>query len=216
MEKSKTESTQSPISKSHTKNSIKHGISLKGTYEGNFPLLVIRKRGPLSLPYIIEIAENTEHFLTLLRRVYSKRAILKIERRTKLQSKTTFWFFYRRCVITGTLSKRVISQNRKNEPNEKLNKCITKSYPSSFTSEAMLYGTTNEKNALKLCFDSFASQHKNAKMITTGLVLYEKYPFIGGSPDIIMSCDCCPKADTDSLYLAIERSTIDECVKPER
>ena len=92
------------------------------------------------------------------------------------------------------LSKRVISQNRKNESNEKLNRCITKLYPSSFTNKAMFYGTTKEKSVLKLCFDSFALQHKNAKMKTTGLVLYEKYPFIRGSPDGIMSNDCCPEA----------------------
>ena len=89
------------------------------------------------------------------------------------------------------MAKRVIAQNLKNENNEKLNKIITKSFPSRFTNEAMLYGLKNEKNALAVFFDIFKKSHKNAKMKEIGLVLYDKFPYIGGSPDALVLCDCC-------------------------
>ena len=161
--------------------------------EGDFPLLVIRKRGPLNLPYVIRRAQNYEHFLYLLKKVYTSRAITRIAERTKLQSQSNFWFLYRRCVVTGTLSKRVIAQNIKNESNEKINQAITKLYRSSFTTEAMIYGVDNEKHALDLCYKTFSLKHKNAKMNTTGLILHKTYPFIGGSVDGILTCDCCTK-----------------------
>ena len=161
--------------------------------EGDFPLLVIRKRGPLNIPFIVRMAKNYEHFLYLLQKVYSKRAIERIAERTKSQSKSNFWFLYRRCVITGTLCKRVISQNLRNESNEKLNQCITKPYQNTFTTEAMMYGVENEKNGLELCFKAFSMTHKNAKLKSLGLVLHKKYPFIGGSVDGLLICDCCAK-----------------------
>ena len=162
-------------------------------HEGHFPLLIIRKRGPLNIPYIIQRAQNIEHFMDLLKNNFTKRAILKISLRTKSQSESNYWYLYRRCVISGTLCKRVIAQNCKNETNEKLNRSITKPFKSTFTNEAMTYGITNEQKALDLCLKNFAQKHKNAKMIKTGLVLHKDFNFIGGSPDGVLTCDCCLK-----------------------
>ena len=123
--------------------------------------------------------------------VFTSRSIKRITSRTQAQSSNSFWYLYRRGVITGTLAKRVIAQNLENENNEKINQTITKSFPSRFANEAMLYGLKNEKNALAAFFDIFKKSHKNAKMKEIGLVLYDKFPYIGGSPDAIVLCDCC-------------------------
>ena len=162
-------------------------------HEGNFPLLIIRKRGPLNIPLIIQRAQNIEHFMDLLKKTYTKRAISRIALRTNLQSESNFWYFYRRCVITGTLCKRVIAQNCKNESNDKLNRYITKTFKSVFTNEAMDYGIKNEQKALDLCFKDFAHKHQNAKMVKTGLVLHKDFSFVAGSPDGLLTCDCCSK-----------------------
>ena len=159
--------------------------------EGHFPLLIMRKRGPINIPYILHTARNTEEFLRILKDTFTDRIIFRISQRTKLQSKSSFWFLYRRCVITGTLAKRIITQNQRNEGNEKLNRCITRQFQSNFSNEAMRYGIENEKGALEIFFRIFKSQHRNSKIHIIGLTLYKEYPFIGGSPDAVLTCDCC-------------------------
>jgi hypothetical protein len=154
---------------------------------------VIKKRGPHSICCIIEISKDIEHFLELLRKYFTKRIILRISERTKLQSETTFWYLYRKCVITGTLCKRVISQNLKNEKNEKINRIISKQFQSTFTNQALEYGKINENTAINIFFKSFSQNHKNAKLRKCGLVIYENLPFVAGSPDAIVACECCPE-----------------------
>lgn len=161
---------------------------------GKFPLLVLRKRGPYNLASIIRMADNVEDFIQLLSQFFTQRAILRISTRSKLQSQSLFWFLYKRCIITGTIAKRVIGQNLKGSSNPKLNRCITRLFPGSFKSEAMEYGVRNEKRALDTFYREFKSKHIGPKMHTTGLVLYKKAPFLGGSPDGIISCQCCSES----------------------
>lgn len=162
--------------------------------QGDFPLYVVRVRGPKNIPAIIRMSENIEHFLKLLHENYTDRSIARICARTKLQSKCTFWHLYRRCVLTGTTAKRVISQNKKEENNVKLNRTISRLFPSTFTCEPMEYGITHEAVAVKIFFDIFKKQHFKAQMHDTGLVVYKKAPYIQGSPDSIFTCDCCEEA----------------------
>lgn len=162
--------------------------------EGDFPLLVLRKRGPYNIASIIRIAQNTKDFIKLLTQYFTARAILRISIRSKLQSQSQFWFLYRRCIITGTLAKRVVSQNQKGFSNPKLNRSITRLFPSSFKSEAMDYGVRNEKKALDVFFRRFKTEHINPKIQSSGLVLYNQAPYIGGSPDGFVTCECCSNA----------------------
>ena len=114
--------------------------------EGRFPLLIIRKRGPKNMISIIRESSDLNTFLHSLDTEFTPRLIKRIATRTKTQSQSSFWFLYRRGVITGTLAKRVIAQNIKAENNEKINRVITKCFPPSFANEAMLYGIKHEKN----------------------------------------------------------------------
>ena len=158
---------------------------------GDFPLLVLRKRGPCNLASIIRMAEDPEKFIDLLNQYFSTRAISRISTRSQAQSKSHFWFLYKRCILTGTLAKRIISQNQKNCSNPKLNRSITRLFPGNFKNEAMEYGILNEKRALDLFYKEFGSMHIKSTMHTSGLVLYSKAPFIGGSPDGLITCNCC-------------------------
>ncbi len=92
---------------------------------GDFPLLVLRRRGPYNLPSIIRMAKDMEQFVDLVNQYFTARAISRICTRSKAQSNSLFWFLYKRYVITGTLAKRIINQNQKNCLNPKLNRSIT-------------------------------------------------------------------------------------------
>ena len=161
--------------------------------EGDFPLLVSRKRGPFSLPYIISKATSIEHFQELIKEYLTARNINKIAARTKEQSNSPAWFLYKRSIITGTSCKYVLNQNLKNVVNVKLNQRLTRTFQSNFKTEAMIYGIANESIALDVFLKGFKIKHKNARIHTTGLTLYKEAPYIGGSPDGFVSCDCCPQ-----------------------
>ena len=159
--------------------------------EGDFPLLMIRKRGPYSLPCIIRTATSIEEFQELLQKVFTQRNIDKIAARTKTQSACPAWYLYKRCVISGTTAKYILNQNRKGINNQKLNYHLTRTFPSRFKTQAMEYGSQNESIGLRIFFNHFKKLHINAKFHTTGLTLYKEAPYIGSSPDGLVSCDCC-------------------------
>ena len=161
---------------------------------GDFPLLVLRKRGPYNLASIIRMAKDPDKFMELLNRYFTPRTISRISTRSKSQSKSLYWFLYKRCIITGTLAKRIICQNQKNCTNPKLNRSITRLFPGNFTNTAMEYGILNEKIALDIFFKEFASMHIQPTLHATGLVLYNEAPYIGGSPDGLIACKCCKEA----------------------
>ena len=94
----------------------------------NFPPSLIRIRSPASIELIAEQSVSVEQFLEQLNLHFSKRNLDRIEQRTKLQSKSEYWFWYRKSVITGTICKRVLGQASRNENNIKLNKSIAKTF----------------------------------------------------------------------------------------
>ena len=54
-----------------------------------------------------------------------------------------------------------------------------------------------EKKKYMLSMNSlifFQKHHKHAKLSDCGLFLDVASPFIGASPDRVISCDCCPDA----------------------
>ena len=106
--------------------------------EGDFPLLMIRKRGPYSLPCIIRTASSIEEFQELLQKVFTQRNIDKIAARTKTQSACPAWYLYKRCVISGTTAKYILNQNVKGINNQKLNFRLTRTFPSRFKTQAMV------------------------------------------------------------------------------
>lgn len=161
--------------------------------EGDFSLLMIQKRGPLSLPCVIRTATSIEHFKELIRVYFTRRAIKRISERTKTQSSCSAWFIYKRCVISGTMAKFVLNQNLKKINNEKLNYRLTRTFSSTFKTAAMEYGLAQEPIGIQTFFNHFKKLHINARFRTVGLTLLKEAPYIGGSPDGLVSCDCCPE-----------------------
>ena len=117
-------------------------------YPGHFNSLTVRNRGPLDIATIIKEADGVDDFRNRIKLEYTERAIQRISRRTKLQSRTRFWFLYKRCVVTGTKAKRVVNANLKGVANLKLNIDLFGSYNSTFSNDAMVYGAENEINGI--------------------------------------------------------------------
>ena len=159
--------------------------------EGDFPYLVVKKRGPYSLACIIRMSTSIDHFNELIRTHFTARAIRRISARTKKQFACPAWHIYRKSVLTGTIARYVISQNMKNISNEKLNNRLTRTFSSNFKTLAMQYGVDKESVGLQIFFDQFKKEHKDAKFHTVGLSLLKDAPYIGGSPDGIVACQCC-------------------------
>ena len=65
-----------------------------------------RRKYVLSIANIIENSSNTDDCLTKIKNI-SKRKINIIERRIKFQAKEEDWFYYRKGIITGTITCRV-------------------------------------------------------------------------------------------------------------
>ena len=59
---------------------------------------------------------------------------------------------------------------------------------------ALKYGRSMEINAVNNFIDVISPSHKNFKVFESGLFLDKIDPFIGASPDRIVTCDCCFKA----------------------
>ena len=60
---------------------------------------------------------------------------------------------------------------------------------------SLKYGRAMELNAANAFFDLLSKQHKNFNLIDHGLFLdQDLLPYVGASPDRIISCDCCPQA----------------------
>ena len=58
-------------------------------------------------------------------------------------------------------------------------------------SAALNWGKTNEKFAFKRHIRKNRTKHKNFSCKTTGLFIIEHYPFLGASPDGVLSCKYC-------------------------
>ena len=159
----------------------------------HFPLLQIHFRGPVTVIMLIHMAHTVAEFYDLIEKYFSNRNIQRICERSKTQSKSNFWYLYRRGVVTATLCRRIINQNLKNEANHKINKAILKPWRSTFTNEAMTYGLENEEHGVRIFFKKFKKMHQNAQLHEHGVVLHNTLPYIGASPDAVLSCDCCKK-----------------------
>ena len=59
---------------------------------------------------------------------------------------------------------------------------------------ALKYDRAMEDNAANCFFDFMKNKHKNFQMHECGLYLNKGAPYIGGSPDRIVTCSCCKPA----------------------
>ena len=148
---------------------------------------------------LLEVKDANE-YLHRIQNISSKE-IADIERKTLGQSENPDWFSYRRHVITASKGHDVKTQLAKLRrlSGEKIDleplfaKIAGKSHvPSDLP--ALKYGRSMEGDAANCFEEIFKLTHRNVKVRECGLILCEEMPFVGGSPDRIIECDCCGKA----------------------
>ena len=117
---------------------------------------------------------------------------LCVEKETRLQSGSNLWFRYRAGRITASRMKAVCHTDHTN-PSQSLVKTIC--YPESFrfTSKQTTWGCKHEKAACDQYTKATRDKHVEFAVKDSGLVINSLWPFIGASPDAVVSCQCCGK-----------------------
>ena len=115
-----------------------------------------------------------------------------VEKETRAQSQSKFWFKQR--AGRETVSKmRVVCHTNLAHPSPSLIKTICYPEEFGFSSKQTAYGSKNEKKASEMYYKTTVKDHLDFKLSESGLVINPKWPFVGASPDGVVSCHCCGK-----------------------
>ena len=145
-----------------------------------------RREKVLTVHKILQFCNNIQDFKKQLKNL-SKRSIDYL---TKNQSSCENWFYFRKNVITATLTKRVCTAVQKQKTCEKINSAITKLHKTQLFYPAVLYGQESEEKALADFWSVYRRNHKEAKIEKVGFTHHTNF-INGGSPDFIYECSCC-------------------------
>lgn len=152
-------------------------------------------------PTIQELAEhfsqNTDHdfingdmFINYLHENVDSADRRNIEDLTSGQSETQDWFTHRKGRITASIASKVMHF----KDNDNFDNYIVKSImgeSNNASTAAMEYGKTNEEVARQLYYHKYKTSHKRFKVSECGLIISEEYPYLGASPDGLVTCNCC-------------------------
>lgn len=140
-------------------------------------------------------AQNIEDFRTNLFKICTD----EIARRTIGQSDVSDWYFYRKGVITATLTKRIcyfmetfagLELKKREKKRRKINFSISKIEEQQLFFPAVIYGRQSEDTALDSFWESFCLTHQHVIIERVGLRLHESR-ILGGSVDAVLWCSCC-------------------------
>ena len=122
--------------------------------------------------------------------------VVRISEATMQQRDNEVWFGVRAGRITASILKKCIdkvdvSNNVTGEITSYV-KQIMNYYPKAH-SLAINWGVYNEADAISDFLKSQRTFHKNMKVRDCGFFVCVQYPYLGASPDAIVTCDCCGK-----------------------
>ena len=113
-----------------------------------------------------------------------------VEMATRDQSKSKEWYRFRAGRITASRFKAACRTSTE-KPSQSLIKAICYPKSSNFTSAATTWGCQHEQVAQERYKDEMKTVHDNFSVKSNGLVINPEFPFLGASPDGMVSCDCC-------------------------
>lgn len=153
----------------------------------NFPTVLteLRDENAIQLNYseLLKQCQNTEISVT------AEQAKV-VENATREQSNSKLWYRFRAGRITASKMKTACCTDP-TLPAQSLIKSVC--YPESykFSSRATGWGCEHEKFARDIFLDKLKLSHDNVKLEEVGFFINPDVPFIGASPDGMVSCDCC-------------------------
>ena len=140
----------------------------------------------LTLLSPVEIFSLCERFMSTFS--INSEDIIQIESHTRNQSSDQTWHHIRLGRITASIM-RSVCRTSVEKPALSLIKRIC--YPVPFRSIATEWGKENEINTQDEYVLLQSSNHENLSFRNSGFVISELHPYIGASPDGILSCSCC-------------------------
>ena len=122
--------------------------------------------------------------------------VVRISEATMQQRDNEVWFDVRAgritaCILKKCIDKVDVSNNVKGEITSYV-KQIMNYYPKAH-SPAINWGVYNEAGTISDFLKSQRAFHKNMKVRDCGFYICVQYPYLGASPDAIVTCDCCGK-----------------------
>uniref|UniRef100_T1IP68 YqaJ viral recombinase domain-containing protein n=1 Tax=Strigamia maritima TaxID=126957 RepID=T1IP68_STRMM len=111
---------------------------------------------------------------------------------TKSQAKSNLWFQMRSGRITASKLYAACHTNIQ-KPSVSLSKSICYPTMHRFRKEATKWGCDHEPVALNKYKEIQHAWHNNFQTSESGLFLSSEFPYLGASPDSLVSCDCCGK-----------------------
>ena len=113
-----------------------------------------------------------------------------VEKATKQQSKSKVWFSMRTGRITASRFKAA-SHTDPLSPSISLIKSICYPELSKFRTAATEWGCVHEQNAREKYIQVSKMAHNHFEVHDSGLFIHTEFPFIGASPDGLVTCICC-------------------------
>ena len=113
-----------------------------------------------------------------------------IEEKSREQSKSRLWFQQRAGRVTASKLKSAVHTDIA-QPSQSLIKSIC--YPESyrFKSQVTSWGCEHETTALKEYKHQQSKTHTDLHLSKSGFCVHHTYPFMGASPDSLVTCSCC-------------------------
>ena len=162
-------------------------LYVKGILPQPLTALYDQKYEEMPFPEIIKACEALYDTVTI-----TPEQANTVELKTRGQSKCKLWYEQRAGHITASILRKVLHTDF-SKPSVSLLKSICYPQTTKFFSEACEYGQQHEADALHIYSDNMKSTHPFFELQKSGLVLDTENPFIGASPDGIISCSCCGK-----------------------
>ena len=150
------------------------------------PLPTLFKESNLQVDSLEKLSERCKSVEVSLTSV----EVTQVEKATREQSLSKIWFEQRAGRITASKMHDVMKTSL-TSPSVSLIKSICYPEVFRFSSKATDWGCSHEKIALQQYVTSQTPHHESLKVSVSGLVLNQKWPFLGASPDGIVDCSCC-------------------------
>ncbi len=169
-----------------------------------FPKEYVRRKKalpqmPSSLDDYVLMSSNAQEFLDNINQ-YSEEDLAAIEYGTRGQSDSPDWYMFRKHVITASkahnVKTKMVTLRRNGIDKVNLNPILQSVAGDQKLNEDLAplrYGRAMESEAVEAFSAIYCQKHKNVQISTSGLYMNKSIPYIAGSPDRIVSCDCCGK-----------------------
>ena len=184
----------SMISQSNTKPAV---LSLVAPFSDRYiPACFSEKFPKLMTEYYNEDAWRLPTFDELMQYCktlqfnISQEQIDNVEEATREQANSEAWYNFKAGRISSSTMKACCRTNPK-KPSVSLIKRICYPSENKFVTEATAWGCQHEAVAIEAYKQIMNNKHTNFKVVKCGFVISKEYPFMGASPDSIVSCDCC-------------------------